>query len=132
MRLHPASLLVGVGLTVAAFVLSSAAPQTTLNITPGVVHHDIAHPRNFVEVKEGTPFTVPSARLFVVTNVGTNWSFSQAELKVNGALVLRTEPSTADFYVSCADIGRYVCQPGDTVEVVGNNEGRAWGFLTDL
>ena len=133
MKLHPTSLIAGAALFASILALSSAAPQTVITGSPGVIQHDIAHPRNFVEIKEGTPYTVPSARLFVVTNLG-NWNVVDwGQLFVNGTTVSRTLAQGPGALSSVPSIGRYVCQPGDVVEVSGyNNQGRAWGFLTDL
>ena len=132
MKLHPASLLVGAGLLAGVIALSSAAPQTSLAGTPGVVHHDIAHPRNFVNIVEGQPFTVPAANRLVITNLGSStnndWGVS---LVVNGV----QEQYTYSEYLSRGD-GHFVCQPGDTVEAVGGDappdDARAWGLLTDI
>ena len=85
MRLHPTSLLAGAALFASILALSSAAPQTMLAGSPGVIHHDIAHPRSFVEIKEGQPYTVPSNRLFVVTHVGASDKvYGDGRLSVNG------------------------------------------------
>ena len=134
LQLHPASLLAGAALFASILALSSAAPQTVINGSPGVIQHDIAHPRTFVEIKEGVPFTVRNNRLFVVTNLG--WDrrgiSGDAVLLVNGSRVVATGSS----HPSVQPIGRFVCQPGDIVEAVdgsaGDDYARAWGFETDL
>ena len=102
-----------------------------------VIDH-LSHPRDFVLLKPGAPFTVPSDRLFVVTNLGLGEGHHDgiAGLSVNGEIEVggigNREGSTVPV------IGRFVCRPGDIVEVVFCGEGsadssspRAWGFLID-
>ena len=131
MNLHPTSLVAGAALFASILALSSAAPQTVITGSPGVIQHDIAHPRNFVEIKEGVPYTVPSARLFVVTNLGTFGPATHSRLFVNGSQVIEVDTA----YPTVKTIGRYVCLPGDVVELLDGtsaDHARAWGFLTDI
>ena len=131
MRLHPVSLLAGAALFASILALSSAAPQMSLG-SPGIISHDIAHPRNFVEIQEGSPYTVPTARLFVVTHVGGADRVSgDGKLLVDGVQICETY--LAGETNSVGSIGRYVVQPGSTIEpIASNSQGRVWGFLTEL
>ena len=68
--LHPGSALAGAALVVLAGVLSAqqVVPRFFGVVVKGPVEAHVApHPRDFVHVREGTPYTVPAGKLFVPT-----------------------------------------------------------------
>ena len=138
MKLHPTSLIAGAALFASILALSSAAPQTALTGSPGVIHHEGAHPRQIVSIEEGVPFTVPSNRLLVMDHLGMAelGATSQVYLAINTQRQVSAwlMANSGACEVSAMPVGRIVAQPGDTVTVHNGfaQQGRAWGYLTDL
>ena len=72
MKLHPASLAVGAALAIGVALLSAqqivGSPAIVVRrVIEPVVTHEGAHPRDWVRVVEGTPYTVPPGRILAVT-----------------------------------------------------------------
>lgn len=67
MRLHLPSVLLTVGVVGLVALTSSQA------LTPvgGFRIEYLPHPRDYVQIKEGTPYTVPVGKLLVVTGLGS-------------------------------------------------------------
>lgn len=141
-RLHPVSLLVGLAGGVGALLLMSQSPLTTL--PTGRVEVG-PHPRDMVHIDEGSTFTVPTGKYFVLTGLGRVEQPGFAVLRVNG----QNEVSS---YVNYGSNGAYwsssqnsttvvpapqgfTAQWGATIEVmtpgVPPHDGRAWGYLAD-
>ncbi len=91
-RIQPLSLIVGVLLAGVVFVSMS---QHVTSTTPVFQFQYDPHPRDMVTIVEGTPFVVPTGKVFVVTALGTTgWTgpsyVSDAVLEVNGQMALRS------------------------------------------
>ncbi|MCE9592963.1 MAG: hypothetical protein K8S98_02115 [Planctomycetes bacterium] len=126
--------------------MSVAAPQTPL----GIVRTQYApHPRDMVQIREGTPYVVPTGSLLVITGLGSaQWSalteVSDVSLVVDGVMKLRrtsTSPFSSswggpDGAASIGEVGPGLTIPsGSTVLVVTQTPcppsvARAWGYLS--
>jgi len=90
LNLHPKSALVGAGVVLLAGVLSAqqiANRFVSVRVLETPTLQMAPHPRDFVRIVEGTPYTVPAGRILVVTamgsviGIGGNWAICA----VNGA-----------------------------------------------
>jgi hypothetical protein len=135
-RLHPFSLAIGAVLAFAAFVCMS---QVAIQPFPSARFQYGPHPRDFVRIQEGAPFTVPAGRILVITAVGGPLTPSiAATVQVNGVGVTN---AFADIYynspLTVRPISRFVtARAGDVVGVVGlgaaGTDARCWGYLSEL
>jgi hypothetical protein len=145
-ELHPVSLAVGSGVAALAFLAMSQAPVTPVAVR-GVQY--AAHPRDYVQIEEGTPFVVPAGKLFVPTAIGTQppmlvsatWELlsftvdgvvqfsSWKALVGNGQEVVGNGSSMRGLPTGLA------VPSGALVEVRDSNssvlDSRVWGFLAD-
>lgn len=111
----------------------------------------IAHPRDMVTIKEGTPYVVPTAKIFMLTGVGRTTVPTAAvklvDFLVGGAVVLRagivgastaTVQSSTRLYPgvsSAAEVPIGITVAAGLTCTVSDNEatsvGRAYGYLSD-
>jgi hypothetical protein len=100
------------------------------------------HPRDMVQIREGTLYVVPPGRIFVLTGLGTDvWTGSGvpiAVLSVNGQ-----DEVTAGFSSNSTGEAEgstvahvpsgLTASPGSSLNVYagGLNHGRAWGYLAE-
>lgn len=137
-QLHPASLLVGLAGGVGALLLMS---QSALSTFPTGRVEVGPHPRDMVQVHEGSTFVVPPGRYFVLTGLGSAIGGSgETVLRVNGQVEAKTlfyNGGGAVFngcFVSAVPSGLSISW-GSTIEVAATGstpgEGRAWGYLAD-
>lgn len=145
MRFHLPSLAVGAALALLVGLLSAQnlvnSPDLNVRLTEPAPVYTQGHPRNVVKIEEGTPFTVPSDRLLVITSMGHGKADSsgfEVWLSVNGVHEARVSAGavTAPYRSSLTPIPGVgiVAQGGDTVDVKMSGaslEGRAWGYLAD-
>jgi len=86
MRLHFPSIAIGVAaLSVILISMSQANPpasQARVEYGP--------HPRDMVQVKEGSPLVVPTGRVFVLTALGNLTIGTGVSVKVNGVVEVFT------------------------------------------
>ena len=87
-QLHPMSLFAGAGVAVLALVAmgQQQLPNYELRF-PQAVRSPVfqIHPRDWVQIKEGTPFVVPAGRVLAITGLGGRSTSPRfAELRVNG------------------------------------------------
>lgn len=143
-HLHPLSLFLGAGFALLALVAMAQAPAAK---RPATAHDSgllqVAHPRDWVVIEEGVPFTVPTGRLLVLTAVGsthetTPSSSDRARLMFDGKPQLE---GPIYFYggqesgsVRGIPVGLRA-GPGAVVVVdqalPGFQDARAWGYLVD-
>jgi len=136
LRLHPASLALGLVLAGIAFLSMSQAIVAT---SPLRIEY-APHPRDMVQVIQGVTYTVPPGRIFVLTALGTGEGTSaRAALKVNGLPVQSTGMAASGY--NGALVGNSVvasptgltAKAGDVLEVwnysIGSDAARAWGYL---
>lgn len=142
------SLLVGIVLP----LLSLAALSQVLVPNRPVVQHlplsnQVAHPRDWIIIEEGTPFLVPLGRILVITGLGQA-EFDPSQASVVKLLFNNVVQTSANVPQACA------CQSGGSNDtptirpvsvglsagsgtsvsissVLGTNLGRAWGYLVD-
>jgi hypothetical protein len=135
--LHPTSLALGIAFGFACFL---SMGQTT--ITPAVLGSTVRveympHPRDMVQIRGGTPFTVPAGKLFVLTGIGNTEGGAGSSqiigLLVNGQREVVTNsnsvPSVVPIPVGLTATSGSVVE---LTEVNGSQElskTRAWGFL---
>lgn len=122
-QLHPVSLLVGLAGGVGVMLLMSQSAVTTF---PSARVEVGPHPRDYVEIVEGVPYTVPPGKYFTV--VSKHSTQGQAtRLLVNG------QPEQP--WDTILDFSRgFTWHWGTVVEVEDNSSyftGRAWGYLSD-
>jgi len=88
LEVHPPSLLAGSVLAVLAFIAMAPTPPppSTAPTPPGLIPA-----RNMIQIHQGTPYTVPTGQLLVVTGLGSFAGISggfgagiPATLSVNG------------------------------------------------
>lgn len=145
-ELHPVSLLVGLAVAGLAFLAMSQAPVAPV---PARTPLFAAHPRDFVQIEEGTPFVVPAGKLFVPTAFGTqpptfvSQTYELLSLSVDG--VTQFSSWKALLGSSFDPVGNgssmrglpngFAVQPGALVEVRDANatvrDSRVWGYLAD-
>jgi hypothetical protein len=132
-EIHPASLLAGAALAVLAFVSMAPAPvqQPSSPAPLGMVPA-----RNMVQIKEGTPYTVPVGVYLVVTGVGSNSvGGCGITLFVNGGVECTCYPAlpgcTNDSIEarSVVPIPTGFALPAGSVITLSGGGGRAWGYL---
>ena len=137
-QLHPLSLLVGLVSGVGGLLLMSQSAVTTLPTARVEVG---PHPRDMVQIRGGTPYTVPPGKIFVLTGIGNEagvvGSPQVVGLLVNGARELTVAAAT-NMSPSVKDVPTgFSVLWGSTIEVVeisGSQEPlkpRAWGYLSD-
>lgn len=96
------------------------------------------HPRDMVVLREGTPYTVPAGKLFVLTSLGmTRHVNASSILRINGQADCKG-PSSDEVQSTLTEmpLGRSV-PAGSVLEVVSSAAAadlpaRAWGYLSDL
>lgn len=136
LKIHFFSVLIGVAAFATMLVLSS---QSSIQPTfPSARFQYGPHPRDFVRLVEGTPYTVPAGKLMVITALGGSQQAGSVPvtLQVNGVDV---QGVFADCYyitpASMRTLPRFVtATAGDVVTLVGAAAGpdaRAWGYLLD-
>ena len=99
------------------------------------VVHQGAHPRDFVAIEEGTPFTVPDGKLLVIRQLGLAYgggSNTTVRLYVDGAWKV-SAPGHAWVHENEPFEPGYVVQPGSVVEVIHQEAHKAiaLGYLVD-
>lgn len=134
-KLHPSSALFGLAIGVLALVCMSQI------MAPTIPTHRVEcgpHPRDFVQIKEGAPFTVPTGRIFVLTALG-GVGGAIVNLNVNGNQEVRAAAWPAGLAYAGANISeipRGFSVPGPaTVEAITQlypgSGAQAWGYLAD-
>lgn len=133
-RFHPASLAVGAVVAAAVFVCMSqivapaAFPSGRFQFGP--------HPRDFVRIDEGAPYTVPPGKVLILTAVGRPrlQGNQPAIVSVNGQVIAGAAP-TLNTSAPCSmkSIPRFaVAHASDVVASFGNQpqpSARVLGFL---
>ena len=138
--LHLPSVLAGLGLAALIGLAMGqqiiGSPAVDVRVVEPIAIHSPTHPKNFVRIEEGQQYTVPTARLLVVRQVG--WLDSAAgstadiTVYVNGAEFIRH--STMGLYANTYNPG-IVLESDSLVEVKdpGGDSGAAvlLGYLVD-
>lgn len=145
LSLHPVSLVLGIALcAICFFSMSQVAPLGQHPIAQHVVVGYGPDPRDYVQIREGTPFTVPPGKLFVLTGLGSADALPpgtpQFRLRVNGQVEVTTSTSNNESGVSSA-VGDarsvvpvapgFTAPEGSVIDVQDGSlgHGRAWGYL---
>jgi hypothetical protein len=135
-QLHPLSLLVGVGFALLGVVAMGQMPAAK---RPAAAHDSgllqVAHPRDWVVVEEGVPYTVPQGKILVVTAIGAaHNSGGIGRVLVNGTIQCETANDVQfgnGASVKQLPLGFSVTS-GSTVDTMCTTGlGRAWGYLVD-
>lgn len=122
-QLHPVSLLVGLSVGVIGLLLMSQSAVSTL--PTGRVEVG-PHPRDFVEIVEGVPYTVPPGKYFTLVSKHSPQN-AATRLLVNGQQEWPWDSTTE------LPLG-FTYRWGNVLEVEDNTTsitGRAWGYLSD-
>jgi hypothetical protein len=129
--------IVGSALTLGVIGLMSMAQSPTNMLDHVVVGYGPA-PRDMVVIKEGSPYTVPGGRTFVLTGLGdisgctggtALYVDSQEEERAGVIAGVVASAST----VSPVPTG-FAVSAGHTISLTaacGTNAGRAWGYLAN-
>ena len=151
MKLHPASLLVGAALAIGVGLLSAqqivGSPAVEVRVVEmpidqmrqlELVRHEGAHPRNYVTIEEGTPYTVPVGHLLVIKQSGLGdggGPLGPPQVWIDGVMELGNgyENSLGN-YTRSSLVPGYVVQPGSVVEAKngGTSSVLILGYLADL
>ncbi|MCY3002962.1 MAG: hypothetical protein NTV21_14265 [Planctomycetota bacterium] len=136
-QLHPASLLSGIGLACLAMLAMGQSPQpATPTLSPRNQPLAVIQARDFVQIRQGQPYTVPTGKILVITALGTEQDFSGAILTVNNTTRVRTVFANGTTGSSVVEVPRGLTMAaGEVVEVINNNPqyptAAAWGYLGD-
>ena len=141
-HIHPLSLLVGIGFALLGLVAMGQMPAVN---RPAAQHDSmylqVAHPRDWVVIEEGVPYTVPTGKLLVITALGDQMgSCGATYLDFNGARALTgiTVACSQNYtegtvFMEEVPVGLRASS-GDVVSVahqITAGVGRAWGYLVD-
>lgn len=122
-----------------------------LTVVVGPLQAIFRNPRDCVTIKEGTPYTVPVSKIFMLTGLGVTTvpagTSTLATLSVDDVVVLRggivgasqaTVQAGTRFYsqvCSVADVPEGITMSAGQVITVSDNAvtstGRAYGYLSD-
>jgi hypothetical protein len=118
----------------------ASPPPATLN--PAAVRIEyMPHPRDMVQIKEGTSYTVPAGRLLVITALGDatgyfNTPTFNVQLSVNGQVEAAAYyPASVSPSPTVLELAQgLVAKAGDVVAVsvrpgFSSVDARAWGYL---
>ena len=128
-----------------ALTLAVVGLMSMTQVLPAGQHVIVSYgpnPRDMVVVREGTPYIVPTGKLFVVTGVGTNTitiPSAAAWIAVNG------QPEASGITQSCGGTEQRSIIPlpdglsvpgGSTIEAMGGSglsptDARVWGYLAN-
>lgn len=137
LQLHPASLLCGIGLACLAMICMGQTPQAP---APTLASRSQPLPmiqaRDFVQIRQGQPYTVPTGKILVITALGNEVDNTAGILQVNGVTRLRTFFANGGTGSSVVEVPRGLTMvAGEVVEVLSNGTqypfSVAWGFLGD-
>jgi hypothetical protein len=137
-QLHPLSVLVGLGIALLGLVAMGqmAVPSRTA-LAHSSMFRQVAHPRDWVVIKEGVPFLVPPGRILVLTGVGATKFSSCAfggTIRIDGSDAAEGSQydNNGDASVHGLPVG-LSARAGSTVEIdaCAAGAGRAWGYLVD-
>lgn len=141
-QIHPLSLLVGVGFALIGLVAMGQMPSAN---RPAAQHDSmylqVAHPRDWIVIEEGVPYTVPAGKLLVITALGDHMgSCGATYLDFNGVRALTgiTVACSQNYtegtvFMQNVPVGLRASS-GDVVSVahqITPGVGRAWGYLVD-
>ncbi|MFN0009307.1 MAG: hypothetical protein ACKVXR_15495 [Planctomycetota bacterium] len=131
-KVHPLSL--AVGLVLGGICLLSMS-QAVVAISPLRIEY-APHPRDMVQIRGGTPYTVPAGRVFVLTAIGgNNLGPYDPRLLINGlSEVIASSTPTDDTASMKAVPPGLTAAAGSVVELQDVQGGssqnyRAWGYL---
>jgi hypothetical protein len=147
LKIHPLSAILGAVVVCIGFITLGAASIADVQrvaVINALSIQGAYDPREAVVIREGTPYIVPTGRIFVLTALGSNGDGSSkgesAELTVDGQLelsIIRPASTTSggernDSTVRPVPTG-FTVSSGSTIEVDGllTPLGRAWGYLVD-
>lgn len=136
MKLHLPSVLLTVGVLGLVALTSSQSPL----LPTGFRIEYLPHPRDYVQIKEGTPYTVPAGKLFVLTGLGGERMANPASLLVDGVEEVVAGMYTASSTGGIVQVSTVVAVPpgltvhaSATISVQGGStapeDARAWGYL---
>jgi hypothetical protein len=146
MKLHFPSALLALGLVgLVAFLSSQASPPPALLNPASIRVEYMPHPRDYVQIKEGTPYTVPGGKIFVLTALGSHNSQGEAYLQIDGVEELRVRceqfvfgaggspiPLGEGISMKRTPIG-LTAHAGSVITILAGNgkpdDCRAWGYL---
>ncbi|HIF42241.1 MAG TPA: hypothetical protein EYQ74_14245, partial [Planctomycetes bacterium] len=100
--IHPFSALAGMALLGLVWVTAGAMPlqgSSSTRDVSAIENVNEPHPRDYVQIFEGAPYTVPQGKLLVIKQVGNvrpagGQSYSRIELSVNGLTIAITDTAT--------------------------------------
>lgn len=138
-QLHPLVLLGGGAIAVLAVVSLAQSPQPFTPVVSTRPPQLIVHPRDYVQIIEGMPYTVPIGKLFVPTALGMSirTGSGSVQLRVSGQYVCSNDAASGSTGTqpSMLEVPRGLSIPaGSLVEVLGGQPGypaQTWGYLTD-
>ena len=137
--------LLGSLATLGALLLLSAAPAVSQLLRVAVVSEVQVglnpHPRDMLVIAQGTPYTVPVGKVFVLTGLGTTYSWSGSKggyLLVDGVqeVTCTTSQSSSTTGTTSSVVAvptGFTVSENKSISVSGisSTEARAWGFLID-
>ena len=141
LSIHPLSLALGFAFGLVCFLTMGQASIRASALGSTVRIEYLAHPRDMVQIREGTPYTVPAGKLFVLTAIGLGSSWSSP---TGGSCPVRFLVNGLDEFYSSTSGGiqevptGLAVRAGDVIALaVGGGSActgyesrlRAWGYL---
>ena len=137
--LHPSSLLAGIGLTCLSFLAMAQNPQPINPTWSPRNPQPVVLLRDYVQIRQGTPYTVPPNKILMITAVGAQIpSNNPAGVFINNSALFQVMVNCSAATAGSATVVEVprglTANSGDIVTVVDSSSmacGVAWGFLAD-
>lgn len=136
MKLHVPSALLALGLaSLVAFLSSQASPPPALLNPASIRVEYMPHPRDMVQITQGTPYVVPPGKLFVLTALGIiNGVQVSAVLTVDGGVQAIALPPGSSAGTQPASVATGLTVAAGSVidlSAPAPASSRAWGYLAN-
>ena len=126
--------LFGAALALLAFITMS---QVSVPDGSTVRVQYVPHPRDMIQIKEGTPFIVPDGAIFTLTGLGNTQQASTVRLFVDGQVecVANFDGNSGNGSSVKTTAPGFTVRAGSAIGLVSvdaSASGRAWGYLVRL
>jgi hypothetical protein len=139
-QLHPTSLLVGAAVVGLAFLTMAQNPQPINPTWSPRNPQPVVLLRDYVQIREGTPYTVPPNKILMITAIGReDAGLQNVFLLINGTVRLSTSSGSYSWGPSAPHVHEVAkgltANAGDVITVddfsMQGGLAVAWGYLAD-